>query len=223
MVREVRSVVEDYDCTATLAVSQRKERRPSTRLHTACRMKRMPLVRLSEKPKRKGRKGRSSLIHVFLHQSSSRVDLSFIHFRTTMPCRRVVRALWSSSDSLLHSEPSEYPQREPPQSSLTREPPRVMPKRSQVQHDEVDETELGVLLLLLRELRDGTSEPESESESSSLLSSSESLTCAAANFAVSCSTVWCLNCSANICFVSVGFEGFGLWICEGESERPFAT
>lgn len=50
-----------------------------------------------------------------------------LYLRTTIPCRRADRVMVSSSDSDEHSEPSEYPQREPPQSSLTRWPVRVMP------------------------------------------------------------------------------------------------
>jgi hypothetical protein len=47
-----------------------------------------------------------------------------------------------------------------------------------VQHEETDEAELGVLLLLLRELSEGTSDSLSDSDSSSLLvsSSDDSLT-----------------------------------------------
>ena len=100
-------------------------------------------------------------------------------------------------------------------------PARVIPYRSHVQHDEVDDTELGVLLLLLRELSDGTS--ESVSESSSLLSSSDSASCCAANFAESISTVGCANCSSVIVRHAFGFCGSGLWIWEGDSERPLAT
>jgi hypothetical protein len=95
-----------------------------------------------------------------------------------------------------------------------------MPYRSHVQHDDVEETLLGVLLLLLRLLRDvsegtgeETSEVEiSESESSSLLVSSESLICCAANRAESSPTVGCLNCSVVIVLQAFGCVGFGLWI-----------
>jgi len=78
--------------------------------------------------------------------------------------------------------------------------------------------------LLLREVSDGTLDETSESLSSSLeLSPSESLTRAAANLAESSSTVGCLNFSVVICRVACGFVGFGLWICEGDSERPLTT
>jgi len=84
----------------------------------------------------------------------------------TTPWRRVDRLAYISSSESEHSE-SENPQREPPQSSLTRFPDRVMPKRSQEQELEVLETLDGLELLELRELvSDGTSESASESESS---------------------------------------------------------
>lgn len=84
------------------------------------------------------------------------------------------------------------------------------------------ETELGVLLLLLRELRDGTSDASSESESESE-SSEESSSCAAPKRAASCSTVGCENCSVVIWRVACGLVGFGDLIWDGESERPFGT
>jgi hypothetical protein len=86
----------------------------------------------------------------------------------------------------------------------------VIPYRSQVQHEDVEETELGVLLLLLRELSEGTFDETSESDSSPLLS--ESLICWFANLSASISTVGFWNCSSAICRVSFGFTGFGLCI-----------
>lgn len=81
-----------------------------------------------------------------------------------------------------------------------------------------------MLLLLLRELSEGTSEEASESDSSSLVSSSESLSrLAAENCADSVSMVGFLKFSFKICDVAFGFPGFGLWIFDGDSERPFAT
>ena len=75
--------------------------------------------------------------------------------------------LYSPSLSLEHSLPrSLYPQRLPPQSSLILLPERVMPYRS---HEHPDDapllTLLGELLLLLRELSDGTLELQSLSDS----------------------------------------------------------
>jgi hypothetical protein len=92
-----------------------------------------------------------------------------------------------------------------------------------VQHELVEDTELGVLLLLLRELRDGTSEPLSLSESlalSSSESSSESMFWVAKR-AASCSTVGWAKFSVVIWRVAWGFVGFGEMIWEGERERPF--
>jgi hypothetical protein len=43
--------------------------------------------------------------------------------------------MYSSSDDEQQDSSSEYPQRDPPQSSLTRSPARVMPYRSH-EHDE---------------------------------------------------------------------------------------
>lgn len=69
---------------------------------------------------------------------------------------------YSSSDE--HSlESSLYPQRAPPQSSLTLSPDRVMPYRSHVQHVLPDETLDGDELFVERDVRDGTSESLSES------------------------------------------------------------
>jgi hypothetical protein len=75
-----------------------------------------------------------------------------------------------------------------------------------VQQDDVLETELGVLeleLRELRELRDGTSEPTSESESDSD-SESESWTLARENLAVSCSRVGAAKASVRTMRVSWG-------------------
>lgn len=94
-----------------------------------------------------------------------------------------------------------------------------MPYRSHVQQDEVDETELGEVLLLAREsVSEGTSEPESDSES--LLSSSESLRDEAASLALKTSTVGFLKFSCAICRVAFGLPGVGEWILSVESGRP---
>lgn len=83
---------------------------------------------------------------------------------------------------------------------------------------------LGVLVLLLRELRDGTSELPSLSSSSLEESlSSDSSSCWAARRYVSASTDLGLNFSWAMARVSWGFLGWGDLICEGESERPLGT
>jgi len=99
--------------------------------------------------------------------------------RTIIPCRLVVLARYAFSSSSLsdeHSLPSS-PQTLPPQSSLTLAPDLVMPKRLQVQQlvdddldDEVaDDGEEDPLLRELRdEVKDGTSESLSLSESDSI-------------------------------------------------------
>jgi len=71
------------------------------------------------------------------------------HLLTTTPCLRELRDTEYSSSDEQHELPSSlYPHRDPPQSSLTLSPPRVMPYRSHVQQPS---SELG---LLLRELAD---------------------------------------------------------------------
>lgn len=82
---------------------------------------------------------------------------------------------------------------------------------------------LGVLVLLLRELSDGTSELPSLSSSSLEESSSDSSSCWAARRWASCSTALALNFSCAMARVSCGFLGCGDFICEGESERPLGT
>jgi hypothetical protein len=78
-----------------------------------------------------------------------------------------------------------------------------------VQQDEFDETELGVLLWLLREESDGTSESESDSSSdTSESSSSESSKCCAASLALNISADGFVS-SAVILPVEFGFVGFG--------------
>jgi len=86
----------------------------------------------------------------------------------TTPCRRVVLASYSisASSSLEHSDESSlYPHLAPPQSSRTLSPDRVMPYRSHVQQLLLELTLDGEELLVERDVRDGTLEPESESES----------------------------------------------------------
>lgn len=86
----------------------------------------------------------------------------------TTPWRRVVLAsYWCSSSDEHSEESSEYPQRAPPQSSFTLSPVRVIPKRSQVQHELPELTLDGLELLVDREVKDGTSEDSSESYSDS--------------------------------------------------------
>jgi hypothetical protein len=90
------------------------------------------------------------------------------YVRMTTPCRRVVLASYSinASSSLEHSDESSlYPHLAPPQSSLTLSPDRVMPYRSHVQQLLLELTLDGDELLVERDVRDGTLEPESESES----------------------------------------------------------
>lgn len=91
-----------------------------------------------------------------------------------------------------------------------------------MQHDDSEDTELGELLLLLRELvSEGTSEPLSESDSDSL--SSESLKSVAARRALSASMLGFMKRSCTTCRVACGLVGKGDWICDGERERPLGT
>jgi len=138
----------------------------------------------------------------------------------TTPWRRVVFSsyTYSSSDEQ-SSESSEYPHRAPPQSSLTRPPARVMPKRSHVQQLLPELTLLGELELVEREVRDGTSEPESESYSESEESSTD---CWAKRRLSSSSVVlsyWVLMTWR----VWPGRCGVGATMRAGLRERPFAT
>jgi len=105
--------------------------------------------------------------------------------RITTPCLLVVLASYARSSSLEHSlESSENPHLAPPQSSFTRSPARVMPYRSHVQQLEALplDKELGDELLDERDVRDGTSEPRSLSESK--YESSESVALEAGEIAV---------------------------------------
>jgi len=67
--------------------------------------------------------------------TSSHKGKQVIYLRMTTPLRRELAETYlsSSSEEQHESVESSYPQREPPQSSLTRSPERVMPYRSQEQ------------------------------------------------------------------------------------------
>lgn len=83
-------------------------------------------------------------------------------------------------------------------------------------------TLLGELLLLLRELKDGTSESLSLSLSLSEESESESDSCCLLSCMARRSTSLLRNCSLVMARVSWGLVGRGLLIWEGDRERPFA-
>jgi hypothetical protein len=76
------------------------------------------------------------LFHYFFSFLSHRVEDFISHLRMTTPLRRELAETIlasSSSEEQQESVSSPYPQRDPPQSSLTRSPERVIPYRSQEQ------------------------------------------------------------------------------------------
>jgi hypothetical protein len=135
-----------------------------------------------------------------------------------MPWRRVERGTYSSSEDEQHSS-SEYPQRDPPQSSLMRSPERVIPylSQEQLEQSEPEETEDGEEESEREETLDPVEEGGSESYSSS--SSME----ASEKREVISATVVALRVPYSVSrmsLVACGEIGFGDTIWETESGRP---
>lgn len=66
--------------------------------------------------------------------------------------------MYSSSEDEQHDSSSEYPQRDPPQSNLTRSPARVIPYRSHEQDETLERSEPEERVESDRELRDEPTE-----------------------------------------------------------------
>jgi hypothetical protein len=75
-----------------------------------------------------------------------------------MPWRRVETGIYSSSEDEQQDSSSEYPQRDPPQSSLTRSPARVMPYLSHEQDERLERSETEDRVESDRELREEPTE-----------------------------------------------------------------
>jgi CMP-N-acetylneuraminic acid synthetase len=94
---------------------------------------------MNERPFYYVRVGTSPLLLSF---SFTQVEDFISHLRMTTPLRRELAEMTlasSSSEEQQESVSSSYPQRDPPQSSLTRSPERVIPYRS---HEQLKEEEL---------------------------------------------------------------------------------